>query len=212
MRLIGCSLCLRLKTYERRFYRLQRSRSPFPVASPGRQIDNNVSPPVLWIKDRQTAVPALDSMPEGYAGQSYHDFRRGALKQREQPAAERAHHHDNMRSLYELWSHFLVRNFNAKMYEEFHQLALEDASHREYTIGLQELLKYYDKSILSQNTIPDDNIARDFVDFVKLESNSRERPSFGKLRVVWRNGAYNMKNRSKLSKFLDPDLRSELDR
>lgn len=98
------------------------------------------------------------------------------------------------------------------MYEEFRQLALEDASQRESTIGLRNLLQYYDESILSQKTISDDNIARDFVELVKLEMNSKERPAFSKLRIVWRNGAYNMKNRSKLSKFIDPDLRSELDR
>lgn len=98
------------------------------------------------------------------------------------------------------------------MYEEFRQLALEDASQRESTIGLRNLLQYYDESILSQKTISDDNIARDFVDLVKLECNSKERPAFGKLRAVWRNGAYNFKNRSKLSKFLDTDLKSELDR
>lgn len=98
------------------------------------------------------------------------------------------------------------------MYEEFRQLALEDASQRESTTGLRNLLQYYDESILSQKTISDDKIARDFVDLVRLEANSKERPAFGKLRAVWRNGAYNMKNRSKLSKFLDPDLRSELDR
>ena len=98
------------------------------------------------------------------------------------------------------------------MYEEFRQLALEDASQRESTIGLRNLLQYYDESILSQKTISDDNIARDFVELVKLEKSSKERPAFSKLRAVWRNGAYNMKNRSKLSKFIDPDLRSELDR
>ncbi len=98
------------------------------------------------------------------------------------------------------------------MYEEFRQFALEDASERESTTGLRNLLKYYDESILGQKTISDDKIARDFVELVRLEINSKERPAFGKLRTVWRNGAYNMKNRSKLSKFLDTDLKSELDR
>ena len=98
------------------------------------------------------------------------------------------------------------------MYEEFRQLALEDASERESTTGLRNLLQYYDWSILGQKTISDDKIARDFVELVRLEINSKERPAFGKLRAVWRNGAYNMKNRSKLSKFLDAEFKSELDR
>ena len=98
------------------------------------------------------------------------------------------------------------------MYKEFHQLALEDASQRESTTGLRNLLQFYEESILGPKTFSDENIARDFIDLVKLEANSKERPAFSKLRAVWRNGAYNMKNRSKLSKFMDPDLRSELDR
>ena len=98
------------------------------------------------------------------------------------------------------------------MYKEFRQLALEDASQRGSTTGLRNLLKYYDESILSQKTVSDDNIARDFIDLVRLETNSKERPAFAKLRAVWRNGAYSLKNRSKINKFLDPDLKAELDR
>ena len=98
------------------------------------------------------------------------------------------------------------------MYEEFRQLALEDASQRESTTGLRNLLQYYEESVLGNKLISDDAIARDFVDLVKLETNSKERPAFAKLRAAWRNGAYNMKNRSKLSKFVDSDLKAELDR
>lgn len=98
------------------------------------------------------------------------------------------------------------------MYEEFRQLALEDASQRESMTGLRSLLQYYEESILGQKPVSDDNVARDFVELVKLETNSKERPAFSKLRAAWRNGAWSMKNRSKLSKFIDPDLKSELDR
>lgn len=98
------------------------------------------------------------------------------------------------------------------MYEEFHRLALEDVAQRESTTGMRSLLRYYDESILSQKTISDDNIARDFVDLVKVEKSKPERPAFSKLRAVWRNGAFNMKNRSKLTKFVDTDLKAELER
>lgn len=178
------------------------------MQSSGRSIDSNVSPPVLWIKDNPSPFNLLE-LPNECSHESYHDFRRNALKQREQSAtgADQL----DMQSLYGFWSHFLIRNFNARMYQEFRESAFEDAE-RGSTIGKKNLLQYYNESILSQKTIADDNIARDFVELVKSESTTAERPAFAKLRAVWRNGAFNMKNRHKLTKFIDTELKTELER
>lgn len=164
----------------------------------------------MWIKDRQTPFNPLDSLPNECVFMSYHEFRRDALKQREQSSADKDNH--DMHNLYQFWSHFLVRNFNARMYGEFRQLALEDVAQRGSAIGMQSLLQYYYESILSQKTVADDNIAHDFVNVVKDERSEAERPAFAKLRAKWRDGAFNMKNRHKLTKFIDADLKAELER
>ena len=117
-----------------------------------------------------------------------------------------------MENLYNFWSHFLVRNFNAPMYEEFRCLAFEDASLRGSNIGMQSLMQYYNQALLGQRTILDDGIARHYVDFVQSENKDQDRPAFKKLREAWRNGAFNHKNRHKILKIIDPKLKEDLDR
>lgn len=97
------------------------------------------------------------------------------------------------------------------MYEEFRQIAFEDAAKQDSTVGIKNLIQYYDESLLGQKVISDD-IARDFVDLVKSESKNPERPAFDKLRAAWRNGAFNMKNRKKIDNIIDADLKTELER
>lgn len=185
--------------------RTQRSRSPFPLGSPPKQTTNNATP-VFWVKDKETPI---DLLPNDLTHEPYHVFRRNALKQREQSGTGNCHR--DMDILYQFWSHFLIRNFNTGMYQEFRQIAFDDADKQESTVGIKNLIQYYGEAILGQTIISND-IARDFVDLVMKEKSDTERPAFKKLRAAWRNGAFNVKNRKKIDNIIDADLKAELER
>ena len=180
-------------------------RIPLPLSSYNKQGDGNPSP-VFWVKDKETPI---DSLPNDLTHESYNIFRRTALQQRD--SSDTGNCHRDMDVLYQFWSHFLIRNFNTRMYDEFKQLASDDASQRQSYVGIRNLIQYYDEAIASQKVISDE-ISRDFVELVKKEAAAANRPAFTKLRAAWRNGALNMKNRKKINEIIDPELRAELER
>lgn len=185
----------------------QRSRSPFALGSPTRSQNSNASP-VFWVKNKDAPI---DSLPNDLTHEPYSVFRRNALKQREHAGTGNCHRDTDV--LYQFWSHFLIRNFNTSMYNEFRQLAFEDTTQRGSNVGMKNLIQYYDESILGQKVISNE-IARDFLDLVRHErrENADERPGFDKLRAAWRNGAFNMKNRRKIDIIIDQELKAELER
>ena len=166
-----------------------------------------MAPPVFWVKGGDREAP-IEDLPIELTHESYTKFHHNAIDQREQVKNGQCHH--DMDILYQFWSHFLIRNFNARMYDEFRQVALDDAANRNSTVGLRNLITFYDESVLGQKLISD-TLVKDYADLVQSEAGKNQRPAFDKLRAAWKNGALNPENRVKIDRTIDPNLKLELE-
>lgn len=184
--------------------RLRHPKSPSAM-SPTKVVFGN-SPPVMWVKGQKDQAPVTESNKN----ESYNAIRARALRHRESSGSGDID--SDMKLLYQFWSHFLIRNFNPRMYEEFRTCAFDDAKNRQDKFGMATLIQYYDEILNSKKKTIPDVFARHYVELVNAEDRSKERPAFAKLRAAWRNGALDMKSRKKVDNFVDPTLREELER
>jgi la-related protein 1 len=159
----------------------------------------------MWAKGQNDQAPVAETNQN----ESYSVVRDRALRHRESSAPGEID--GDMKLLYQFWSHFLVRNFNPRMYEDFRTCAAEDVQLRQDMFGMNNLINYYDEILNSKKKPISEILAKHYVDLVNSEDRTQARPGFKKLRAAWRNGALDLRSRKTIDGFVDMQLRQELD-
>lgn len=181
------------------------SRGASPSApSPNDRAGANPDISLWWMKDGS----ALSDPPSGVSLEPYGQLRLKALDQRSHAATGTCPY--DLDVLYQFWCHFLIRNFNSRMYSEFKYYATNDGQDRHNCTGLQSLVKFYAQALSSHNPIRD-RLVKDYLELVNTEPPKLEGAAFKSLRSAWRNGALNLKNRKKLADLVDEALKERLE-
>lgn len=179
-----------------------RINSPNGQHSPERSA-TDVS--VFWVRDLDQP---MGNLPSDLVPEPYVQLRLKALEQRGQAATGTCPY--DLEVLYQFWSHFLIRNFNNRMYREFKYYAEADTSERHSFSGKTSLLKYYGQALSSTYPIPT-CVLNDYIATVKSEGAKSDGAAFKQLRQAWRNGALNLRNRKKLAEAVDDSLKALLE-
>ncbi|KAL1646873.1 hypothetical protein SLS58_003008 [Diplodia intermedia] len=177
------------------------TRSQSPSSQPGSSAMR-----LFWVKDQEHPVQS-ESLPPDANVVLYTELYKSALKQREAVPIGNCPY--DMVVLYQFWSHFLIRNFNTGMYDEFRRLAFEDIARRSSDVGMRCLVKYYGEALSSQSDIRQ-RVARHYVDIVTTEP-GHNGPAFTQLRTAWRDGSVSESNRQTISAFMGSELLASLE-
>ena len=146
------------------------------------------------------------SIPPTQPGQffvSYLTFHDNAMQDRARGLPEA------IEPMYNFWEKFLVDNFNMGLYEEFRDLAQQDAAQGNNS-GKQHLFAYY-QSALECSKPMIERVAVDLVGVLRDEQDEA-RPMFKMMRQAWRNGALDMKTRKRLADLLSMEEKAAFDK
>jgi hypothetical protein len=140
----------------------------------------------------------------------YIDIRANALEQRRLRASSDEYPYD-MVVLYQFWSHYLVRNFNTRMFEEFQTLAEEDLAHFDNIVGMQSLVNYYTNAMLHHTLMPT-IVTKNLVRLVEAELTTQEEDliALKTLQAVWRHDILSPGTRKAISDMTSPILAKTL--